>query len=249
MGVLDTIGKIAPVFGPVGSLIGGLFGHSAQHAANKANIKLQHEQQDWEERMSNTSWQRGVEDMKAAGLNPMLAFSQGGASTPNVSAATVQPEDAVARGINSASEKAMIALQAKQMEAQIRATNAQTTKTATEAQGAALDNVIKGQDASAQSLRYRLEGQNYAPQVMQKQMENMIQQADLTQQQRELLNRQTPLILRLATADAKIREQGIPEAEANAKLWQEISTAGKAAGWTGDLVNKAVKLIQLLRNK
>lgn len=48
--------------------------HSAQQAAIN---------RDYQERMSGTSYQRAVGDMKAAGLNPMLAYQHGGASTPS----------------------------------------------------------------------------------------------------------------------------------------------------------------------
>lgn len=103
-----------------GSLLGGAFGSSAQSRANRANIRLQRENQAFLERMENTSWQRGVKDMIAAGINPMLAVSQGGAGSPSTSAATVIPEDAMARAVSSASDKAMRTMELRNVQAQVK---------------------------------------------------------------------------------------------------------------------------------
>lgn len=63
-----------------------------QQAYNSAEAQ---KNRDWQERMSNTAYQRAMEDMKKAGLNPILAYQQGGASTPSGSQAT----SAMAQGV------------------------------------------------------------------------------------------------------------------------------------------------------
>lgn len=53
-----------------------------RHAAEEAQ-----KNRDWQEMMANTQYQRAMADMKKAGLNPILAYQQGGNAVPSGSSA------------------------------------------------------------------------------------------------------------------------------------------------------------------
>ena len=80
------------ILGAVGALGSALIAKKARDKANKINVELARENREFQQVMSDTAIQRRVEDLKKAGLNPILAVSGiGAASTPPGNVATVQP--------------------------------------------------------------------------------------------------------------------------------------------------------------
>lgn len=77
----------------LGAIIGGVAGLAGSWLQNRSNKREAARNRNWQAQMSNTSWQRAVADMEKAGINPALAYSQGGASTPG--GATAAPQENV----------------------------------------------------------------------------------------------------------------------------------------------------------
>lgn len=75
-------------------LAGGLLASRSARQLNDQNIAFTREQMDFQERMSNTAYQRAMADMRRAGLNPILAYKQGGASSPAGAVPQLVSEDA-----------------------------------------------------------------------------------------------------------------------------------------------------------
>lgn len=76
-------------YNTLGAIQQGIYNHIEQNAAMSYNSAEALANREWQERMSNTAYQRAVEDMRKAGLNPILAYANGGASTPGGSGATI----------------------------------------------------------------------------------------------------------------------------------------------------------------
>ena len=65
----------------IGSALSGWFGYKGTKDQNVASAQQAQKQMDFQERMSSTAIQRRMADLKAGGLNPILAGKHD-ASTP-----------------------------------------------------------------------------------------------------------------------------------------------------------------------
>lgn len=89
----------------------------AEKAANQFTADEAQKQRDFEEYMSSTAYQRQVKDMQAAGINPAMAMSGSGASTPSgASASSVAPQSGVS--FSDLMQLIMMPMQKKLMQAQ-----------------------------------------------------------------------------------------------------------------------------------
>lgn len=145
------------------AVVGGatMVGGMMTNAANRGMTGEQHDwavedakiQRQWQERMSNSAHQREVNDLRQAGLNPILS-QKGGASTPGGAmpdSKVIPMEDALGKGVSSA-------IDTLRLDKEIRGVNSQIAlnENTALAQNAAAQrdaSTAKNNDASTKQMR------------------------------------------------------------------------------------------------
>lgn len=163
----DTLGNIA------GSVLGGLGSSEVQSNYNEKAIRLQN---DLNVENYKHRYQWAVDDMRAAGLNPILAATNGiGGSISGASAGTIGMSD-IGANMNSARSSSAAERQAKNAEhlavSQIEKNVAEADSTRQATHGIVLDNGIKANNLNLAEQTYE-KRLGYELQRMDQELQNL----------------------------------------------------------------------------
>jgi hypothetical protein len=197
-------------------------GYYGQSQTNAANARQAQQQMDFQREMSSTSYQRGVSDMSAAGLNPMLAYSQGGASTPG--GATAQMGNEIGQATSSGWQAAQTIAQLDNLESTTSRTRAETERTQAETANALASYAKIVEDTGVSSAQ----AANLKASTARAQAQLVGDIAESEYSKHSLADR-----LRETKAGASLAEYELPGAAKRAKY------ADSPMGWLGPVLHDA----------
>lgn len=214
----------------------GALNYYGQRQANAANAQQAQQQMDFQASQTGTAYQRGTADMKAAGLNPMLAYSQGGAQSGGGAQAQIGNE--LAPGANSALSAMHTLQEISNMEASNAQTYANTDLIESQAEKTRAEklNVIASNPLiRGQTVESERRGANLLPEGELKYLQARLLRDSMDDQLKEISSSAA-----LRTAQAKHQNYGLSKDSAEAGFWG--SKIGKAYPYVtaaGDTLNSA----------